>query len=178
MGLDKAILPLGGKTMIQLQAEKLRAIGISEILVSGWADSPEGTTYVPDLFPHRGPLSGIHAGLAAIHNRSALVLPVDMPLIRKETLQCLIASHGAEPITLLEYNGEQEPLLGIYDAALAPLCQTVLQSPRHSPRRLLDLVSFRRAAFTGDPIELGNCNTPEDYQIIQSHYRSLTGRTL
>lgn len=166
MGQPKAALVLGGKTLLQLQTEKLRSLGITDILVSGWEDCPPGTRYVPDVYPHRGPLSGIHAGLCQIQNHAALVLPVDMPLLTPETLQTLAAAHGSAPITLLEYRGQPEPLVGIYEASLAPACAALLQGTRHSPRQLLTQTHFRPVPHTGSPTQLLNCNTPEEFQSL------------
>lgn len=167
MGRPKATLMLAGKTLLQHQTEKLWALGISEILVSGWEDCPAGTQYVQDDYPHRGPLSGIHAGLCRIRNASALVLPVDMPLLPAQTLQELAARSTDKPITLLEQDGNPEPLVGIYAAALAPDCARILESGRHSPRQLFALAGIQTVPYTGDPRFLLNCNTPEEFRLLQ-----------
>ncbi|MBO5544062.1 MAG: molybdenum cofactor guanylyltransferase [Firmicutes bacterium] len=173
MGTDKAKLKQGDQTLLELMAEKLRRLGISEIVVSGCPDCPEGTSYVPDLIPDKGPLSGIHAGLRQIRHRSALVLPVDMPLIQEETLRLLVQAHVntgdgslCSPITALTLNGDLEPLIAVYDAFLAEDCERILREEKHSPRRLFEKYGFTSVAFTGDPVSLMNCNTPEEYELV------------
>ena len=54
---------------------------LEDILVAGRDASAEGIRSVPDVYPHRGPMSGIHAGLLAAREPRALVLAVDMPLV-------------------------------------------------------------------------------------------------
>ena len=170
MGTDKARLRLGGKTLLDLTVEKIRHLGISDIVISGCADCPEGTSYAPDLIPGKGPLSGIHAGLRQIRNRSSLVLPVDMPLIPEEVLKLLITAHGCDPITALTLDGRMEPLVAVYDASLAQDCEKILQEEKHSPRRLCDKYGYHPVPYTGDPALLINCNTPEEFAYVQEAF--------
>lgn len=171
MGCDKAALLLDGKTLLQHQADTLRAVGLAEILVSGCREVPAGTRCVEDLFPHRGPLSGIHAGLTQCRCRCALVLPVDMPLVSALTLRTLIRAHTGG-ITVLVRDGQPEPLLAVYDAALAPRCASLLQTACHSPRRLLETVGFQAVPHTGPAEELLNCNTPAEFERLQKIFQN------
>lgn len=168
MGRDKAVLPIGEKTLLEHMIQKVQALGISDILVSGWKDCPAGTIYVPDIYPHRGPLSGIHAGLLAIQNRSALILPVDMPLLSRKTLLALAEAHGDHPITVLG----SEPLPVICDARLAPLCERLLQEQNHSLRRFFSEAGMKQISDPDSPFRLMNCNTPEDYETVQRIFRT------
>ena len=166
MGTDKARLRLGEKTLLELMVEKVRRLGITEIVVSGCTECPLGTMYVPDQIPGRGPLSGIHAGLSAIRHWSALVLPVDMPLIPEDTLKLLIGAHGSLPITVLTLNERPEPLVAVYDACLVPDCERILKEEKTSPRRLFDLYGYYPVPFTEDPDLLINCNTPDEFARV------------
>ncbi|MBR3585763.1 MAG: NTP transferase domain-containing protein, partial [Oscillospiraceae bacterium] len=65
MGTDKAELKLGGMTLLELQVRKLQQIGITDIMVSGYGKPVEGTRAIEDIYPHKGPMSGIHACLKA-----------------------------------------------------------------------------------------------------------------
>lgn len=169
MGQPKAALRLNGKTLLEHQVEKLSALGIEEILVAGWEDCPPGTVYVQDVYPHRGPLSGIHAGLCEIKGESALVLPVDMPLVPPETLGQLIENHAA-PITVLSHGGFLEPLVGIYDASLSPLCARILRSEHTGVGQLFDAAGVTDMPYSGNPDFLRNCNTPEEFEKIARLY--------
>ena len=167
MGTDKAKLRVGEKTLLELMVEKVQRLRITEIVVSGCSECPEGTRYAVDLIPGRGPLSGIHAGLKKIHRRSALVLPVDMPLIPEETLKYLIESHGSLPITALTLDNRPEPLVAVYDACLAQDCEKILQGEKTSPRRLFDMYGYTPVPYIKDPALLVNCNTPEEFALVQ-----------
>ena len=167
MGTDKAKLRVGEKTLLEVMVEKVRRLGICEVVVSGCSECPAGTRYVQDLIPDRGPLSGIHAGLKQIRSRSGLVLPVDMPLIPEETLKLLIESHGSLPITALTLDDRPEPLVAVYDACLAQDCEKILQQEKTSPRRLFDMYGYRPVPYIKDADLLINCNTPEEFALVQ-----------
>lgn len=94
MGENKAGLVLNGKTLLQHQADKLRALGIEDIMLSG-AGCPAlpGTRVIPDEFPGKGPLAGLHACLNAARNPACLVLSVDIPLVPVSALAHLCRAH-------------------------------------------------------------------------------------
>ena len=89
MGRSKPELLLRGKTLLQWQVEKLRRLGIADILISGsrcfWLP---GTRTVPDILPQRGPLGGLHACLDQAENSRCVVLGVDTPLVPELQRQC------------------------------------------------------------------------------------------
>ena len=87
MGTDKAELKLGELTLLELQVRKLRQIGIADIMVSGCRKPVEGTRAIEDIYPHKGPMSGIHACLKAAKTEACLVVSVDVPLFPAEWLE-------------------------------------------------------------------------------------------
>ena len=75
MGVDKALLPFQGSTLLQHQVELLRPL-CSRVLVSG---DYAGFDCVPDATERCGPLGGIYS-IAQLHpNAALLVIPIDMP---------------------------------------------------------------------------------------------------
>lgn len=162
MGTDKAALPFGGMTLLEWQARKLRALGIEDIMVSGSMLPAAGTRFVPDLYPHRGPLSGIHACLLAARTENVLVLGVDLPLVPLSALRGLGEAHTGG-ITALCHGQAVEPLIAIYSAQLAPAAEAILRTPDTAVRRLMERAALRRLRFDGDEALLMNCNTPEGY---------------
>lgn len=120
MGSSKAELPFCGMRLIEYQLHRLRLLGIEDILIAGYKGQIEGGRTVPDLIPHRGPLSGIHAGLSAAARASCLVLSVDAPLVPFSILISLMQQH-LRGITALTHDGQIEPLIGIYDRSLSLL---------------------------------------------------------
>ena len=161
----EAELPFGGMRMIDHQLRRLRMLGIGEILLAGYAGEAKGGRCVPDLVPHRGPLSGIHACLSAAKGAACLVLSVDAPLVPLAALFALMEGYRP-PITVLEHGGRWEPLIGVYDRALAPLCGELLAGERSSVMRLFDAAGCESLHWEGEELLLCNCNTPEEYQRL------------
>ncbi len=165
MGRDKAALDYDGVSFLQHQINKLRRIGIQDIVIAGGQRAEDGTSFVPDPFPDCGPLGGIAAGLSAIKNPSALVLAVDTPLVPEDFLQTLIERH-TKGITVASFGGKLEPLIGLYDKSLAELCAKTLRAGRHSVRSLFSETEITTVDYSGDPGLLLNCNTPYDYEVL------------
>ena len=168
MGRDKAELTLGGRTLLQIQTEKLRAAGIEDVLISGRREGPEGTRCVPDRFPGRGPLAGLHACLEAANNPDCLVISVDVPLLPACVLEALLCAHqcGRNDATLLAVRGRTEPLIGVYRSGLSREIAAILEGERYAVRFLLDRIRCGEVPFQGEDAWLLNCNTPEDYETL------------
>lgn len=123
MGRDKAGLTLpDGRTLLQRQADVLRAAGAATVLVSvraGDGSQLPGAVMVPDAMPDAGPLAGIAAGLRAAPPGLVAVLAVDMPQIGEAHLRQLTGlateSCGVVPVR----DGQLEPLVAVYPASLA-----------------------------------------------------------
>ena len=136
-------------------------------MVSGWEDAISGLRFIPDAFPARGPLSGIHACLGAAEHEAVLFLSVDVPLVPVETLKSLLDAHRGG-ITLLSVDGAPQPLIGVYDRSLRAAAEEILQSDNTAVRRLFEQAPPRLVEYKGDPNLIRNCNTPEDYQWLLS----------
>ncbi len=165
MGANKAELPFGGLRMLDHQLRRLRMLGITDIVVAGYDGEAAGAHCVPDIVPRRGPLSGIHAGLIAAAHDACLVLSVDAPLVPFSVLSALMERHAAGA-TVLSHDGQTEPLIGVYDRALAPLCARLLAGEHASVMRLLDLAGARQLPAQAGAEMLANCNTPEEYRRL------------
>ena len=177
MGCDKAELLFCGKSLVQYQAERLCSIGAGEILLSGYGKSIPKTRLIPDEVAHRGPLSGIHAGLKAARFETALVIAVDTPLVPNALLIELIKTHQSG-VTIVSHGGEWEPLIGVYDKALAPVCQEVLSGKNSSLRSLFQKTQLHFLEYTADARLLMNCNTPEDYAALLAYEERCRGMDL
>lgn len=176
MGRDKSRLILGGETMLERQIRKLQVLGITDILISG-AEVPDGIRAVPDIYPERGPLGGLHACLQAAQNSACLVLSVDVPLVPVSMLSRLCQMHTSG-ITVLSHNGCDEPLIGVYDRELFRQIEPLITLQGAPVRRLTDIAKWNRCPYLGPETYLHNCNTPSDYTIIQEILESFSQRGL
>lgn len=181
MGTDKADLVLNGKTFLEIQAEKLRHIGISDICLSGYSAPLPYTRCVADIRPGLGPLGGICSCFISCSCRYALVLSVDTPLISEDSLKDLLCKHlNAEcDATILTCDGKMEPLIAVYNTDTVSILKELLAESKNSAppfdpalrqcHKKLSVRAFLRRLncqfheFQGDKKELLNCNTYGDY---------------
>lgn len=166
MGQNKAALPLLGKPMVQWQADKLRALGADEILLSG-SDCPHlpGTRVIPDIYLGRGPLGGLHACLDAAKHTRCMVLSVDVPLVPVSALYQLSRSHRGS-VTVLRHPGGIEPLIGVYDKSINTHIEPLIRSGGAPVSALCNIVPWRFWDYSGPLDLLKNCNTPEEYLSV------------
>lgn len=130
MGRDKAALTLpDGRTLLQRQADILRATGVTSLFVSVRPGSEirlPGATVVPDSTADAGPLAGIAAGLRAASPGLVLVLAVDMAEMQSAHLRQLVAMATPERGVVPMLGGQCEPLAAIYPSALAGSAETAV----------------------------------------------------
>lgn len=168
MGQKKSTLLLEGRTFIDILIDKLKRIGIEEILISGFEYENEKCIYVEDIYKDKGPLAGIHAGLDRMSRESALVLTEDAPLIPEDFIQELISEHKKNgcSITVARSNDRIQPLLGIYDKTLVLKCEEILQGERVTVMSLIEKETCATVQFTGEELLIRGCNTPEEYRRL------------
>jgi molybdenum cofactor cytidylyltransferase len=122
MGQPKALLPCppAGRPFVTQIIHVLREAGLGTIAVVGRVNDHDlrrevgaaapTVSYVENASPELGQLSSVLAGIAFAEARGAaavLVLPVDMPLIRPETVRTALHTFGAtdEPVLRATYQG-------------------------------------------------------------------------
>ena len=121
LGRPKAFAEIGGKTLLA-RAEEVLAVLCDEIVIAAPADLPLPAHRFPrvaDVPGAAGPLSGIVAGLRALRGGPAIVLGVDFPLMRPETLGALLERLGGESAVIPAPGGRLQPLAAVYAESAA-----------------------------------------------------------
>jgi molybdopterin-guanine dinucleotide biosynthesis protein A len=148
MGSDKALLVFNGQTLLQ------RALAVASTVAPGARIVGHADRYaqfgpvIEDIFPHCGPLGGIHAALAASASDLNLMLSVDMPLMTSAFLAWLLQKAHADPelIVVPEANGGPQPLCAVYRPAVRPAAEQALQRGDFKIARLFAQVPTRIVA--------------------------------
>lgn len=155
MGRDKAWLELDGQPLVALAVEKVRALGVTDIFISGRAGRDYSALPGPVLFdlePGVGPLGGIERGLHACGSPLLLVLAVDLLRMTSTFLQKLAAHCDRLTGAVPALAGEVEPLAAIYPKRCHAFASEALTKSRHSAREFAPVLPGRasRAARVGD----------------------------
>jgi molybdenum cofactor guanylyltransferase len=188
MGRDKALLEIGGRPLVALALDKLRALGTNPQIAGSRPDLAAFAPVVPDNFPGCGPLGGMEAALAASDASLHLFLPVDVPDLPVAFLSWMAqraeASGAAATIPLLA--GRPQPLCAVYcrslllglRAALTAGHNKVMPAIETAAAGALDAfeVEVLAAALIPEtwpaapPVHdwFRNLNTPEEYERLRS----------
>jgi len=116
MRRDEAILPFRGMTLWRIQL-KLRKLRRAKIFISATTDPkwrPRDVTFVADVPPSRGPLSGLYASINRMRTSHLLALAIDMPWMSNEYLEFLCAQMEPARGVLPKIGDRAEPLAAIY----------------------------------------------------------------
>jgi molybdopterin-guanine dinucleotide biosynthesis protein A len=137
MGSDKAAVLVGGSTMLDIVLETAGVIG--DPVVIGRSVAPEGVPAVPDEREgSRGPLTGLETALKLHPDRVVVLIAVDHPFVRADTIEHLLATEGDAVIPFHE--GWQQVTCAVYRPAFLAAATAVLDSGCRSIITALDMV--------------------------------------
>ncbi len=171
MGVDKASLRINDVSLLDYTQVRLTLAGASEVLISQ-NTFIKGT--VPDIYPHQGPLSGIHAALMESQLPGLLCMPVDMPLVSARTIKKL-AITGIEHNRPVFYKNYFLPCYIPANAAIKEHLEQLLTSDESkSVRNFLRHFNALELDVT-DEYELINANTPEQWAQVQTQINTFLG---
>lgn len=139
MGADKATVEIAGRSMLEHVAVALEGT-CDRVVVSGReAVGPwDGVLDPGERF--RGPLAGFAATADAFPDTPLLVVGVDQPWVRAETVRRLIDQLDSRPVVPVD-DGFRQSLCAAYPAGLAELARRELEAGG-SLQSLLDVTAY------------------------------------
>ena len=152
MGRDKARLPLGNRSFLQVITETARVLS-----------APVEVIFDDDV-PQCGPIGGIATAFARFRFDAALFLSCDMPLVSAELLKKLVANfqNDQQAIFTTTIEGAGFPLIVPLSARKA--VQAQIAKRQFSVQNLAETLDAKPFTYTSDPSALLNVNTPADYR--------------
>jgi len=121
MGEDKGLMVLFGKPMIEYILDIADQISTDIVIV---ANNEEYNRYdyptFPDIYPEKGPLGGLHAGLTKSKHEINIVLSCDVPYVKPELLQFLLTESTNHDITIPLFEDRTHQLIGVYKKTCLP----------------------------------------------------------
>jgi len=171
MGMDKSVLAINGKPMVEIIAEQLRT-SFSQTLIS--ANDAEkfaflGLQIVPDRIQGQGPLMGIASALEASANEVNFVVACDIPHIDLTYVRKMLSrAKGADIVIPRSRDKEYEPLFAVYHKSTLEVINKVL---RTGGRKISDVFTRCKVSY----IELkadcfANLNTRAEYEKFCKKY--------
>jgi molybdopterin-guanine dinucleotide biosynthesis protein A len=171
MGRDKALLKLGGKTLVERAGGKLKAV-CERVGIAGGDELAEFGRVVPDERPGCGPLGGIVAALESSEFEWNIFLPVDVPLVPVEFVQrlgerCLASDTVA---VMARVDGRAEPLCaGYHRRALGGLRVALEQGDFKVMRAIEGAGEIEFMDIVEPGMQFLNLNTPEEFAAAEQY---------
>ena len=173
-GVDKTLLPLGGRPILARIAERLRPQCGAGLALSANGDStrfkeafdgPVLPDPVPDL---PGPLAGILAGLD--HGASlgdvthVLSVPGDAPFLPEDLVARLAASLGPAPVAVAASGGREHYTAALWSIALRDDLRAWLAVGERRVGAFIARHGPRAVEWPTEPVDpFLNLNAPEDF---------------
>ena len=175
MGRDKAMLPIGGGTMLQHLIDKYSPLGPVAVSVNTPGRFPfEGAVEMVDRYPNMGPLNGLVSAYNESTEELIFMTGTDLPFGDTELVKRLAELMGSAEACIMRRGKKGfEPLFALYRRSCGEKAAECLATGRKSIRDLLDAVEVRYVeseelpGFDLDKI-LMNVNTPEEFAEMQS----------
>lgn len=167
MGTDKCDLLFCGVTLLNLQIDKMKEVGINDIIASGYRGKNSKAKVIEDDIM-KGPLSGILKGLNVIKNDRAFVISVDVPLVKVESIKRIIDYSYEKNLdmTLMRHNGNREPIIGVYKKSLISKIENILAGDKYSVMKLADMCEYEFIDMNDEDKYFLNVNYKDDYDKL------------
>lgn len=139
MGRDKADVAVGDRTMLERVSAALSGV-VAQVVLLG-ADR-DGWVCWPDAVHASGPLAGVATALDRSVDDRVLVVAVDQPFVRPETLEGMLAVASDLPVVPVDATGSRQVTCSVYPTSIAAAALDEATNGG-SIQTLLDRVSFR-----------------------------------
>jgi molybdopterin-guanine dinucleotide biosynthesis protein A len=178
MGVNKALLDVGGQPMIRLLIDRVRPLAGQILISSNDSSSYQFLNFpvVPDQFAECGPLAGFHAAMKWSSCSLYIMLACDLPNLQARVMgQLLSLAEGYDAAIPRTNDGLAHPLCAVYRRTCFSSIEKALQrgSKKVIETFLNDTLHVRwvgpeEGTFSDD--DLANINTPEDLRrLSHSH---------
>lgn len=188
-GINKALLQVGGRPIIEREAEVLCRVFQEVVLIT---NTPEDFRFLDlpmfrDLFPGKGALGGLYTGLMSIKARQGVLVGCDMPFLNGRILSRLaeLATAGRQDVLIPRINGRLQPMHAVYSKG----CVAHIVEHMHTSDltilnffHAVDVVEVQQADLSRFDLHcrfVMNINTPADLERARqiADQEDLTSRT-
>ncbi len=186
MGENKALLQLGGDSLIGHVIQRMRLVTDELLLIT---NNPAEYTHVglpmhKDLVPNTGALGGIYTGLTHASHDVVLCVACDSPFLVPELITYLVSVLDEYDAVMPYTTSRDEPQLTLqtlcaaYSKSCLSITERMLKESELRVHALQEWANIKRIPpeiwqkFDPDGMSFFNINTPEDFARATSYMRS------
>jgi molybdopterin-guanine dinucleotide biosynthesis protein A len=144
MGRDKATLPIGGRVLLELVADRLRPLTDDLVVVSKRDLEVPGVRVAIDELEMQTPLAGVLTALHTARHRLVFVCACDMPWISPAVVRLLCERIGAADAAVPIRSGYLQSLHALWNTRTAEAVSAALEAGERSVRGVLEALDVRR----------------------------------
>jgi len=149
LGRSKALETIGGKSLIQWVVDRLSVLSTEIIIATAHGEaipcsSAGRIKTVADIYPEKGPLTGIYSGLMASSSPRAIVVGCDTPFLSVGLLEYMTQICSTFDVVVPRIKDKVEPLCAVYSrSCLAPIQELLEQNER----RIVELFGMVKVKY-------------------------------
>ncbi|MCX6170446.1 MAG: molybdenum cofactor guanylyltransferase [Ignavibacteriales bacterium] len=183
MGINKALLKIGNKTIVERSLDLMLNIFENVFLCTNDFEIYRflNTPMIEDIYKSLGPLSGIHAGLEISETNKNFFLSCDLPLMSEELIRYITEYKTKSDLLITSANRRNQHLCGIYSKSLIRTIEDILRSSNNSINKNgkssssikkmivntgAEIIKAEDIPFYNEEIFF-NMNTQNDFEIIK-----------
>jgi molybdopterin-guanine dinucleotide biosynthesis protein A len=172
MGKDKAFLEFKGRILLARALELAAGTAREVRIVGSPAKFAAFGKVIEDIYRDQGPLAGIHAALKSSSTDLNLILAVDLPFVKPDSLKYLVseARRTKALVTVPRAGDGFQPLCAIYRREFAKVAEQSLEQGKNKidalfanvEARIIEPDEFSVAGFSSQMFR--NLNTTEEFE--------------
>lgn len=176
MGVNKALLTIGGVVNISRVASELKKVSENIMVITNTVEEYRflQLQLIPDIHKDQGPLGGLHAGLTSSKTELQFLAACDMPFVSAGAIKDIISHYEPEfDAVIPEINGRLQPLFAVYHKRCLPVLTDCLLKHELKMSLFLEKISVKIMKETDFKLNrenpehfhylFFNMNTMEDY---------------
>ena len=175
MGRDKALLPLGGASVIERVATAAKPLGDERFIVADESAPYEflGLPVFQDISKSKGPLGGLQTALHHATNPILCLLACDLPFLTTQFLLYLESQLGGHQVVIPISDDGRQPLCAFYSASCLTSVENTLLTNDFSMNAFHDAMDVKFVEhrewreYDSHGALFANINCPEDYDRAQ-----------
>ena len=174
IGVDKALLKVGGSTMIERIISVLQQVAGHVLISAGNGKySFTGYSHVEDKFADIGPIGGIYSALKASSTPINIVVSCDLPFLSVDLLDYLLQNSLENELIIPVHNNFYEPLCAVYNVSLLPVIEQQINDGDYKLINLITKTDSKLLPITSDlpfykPNVFNNINSIADYEQLKT----------
>ena len=186
MGVNKAFLRLGNRTLIEHVIHRIQPIADEILIITNTHDEYNhlGIETKFDIIPNAGTLGGIHSALTKATNDAVVCVGCDIPFIDTNLLLYLISVLGEHDAVIPYTCSERgqltlQTLCAVYSKRCLPIIEKMLNDAEYRVHALKShaninlIIPETWKKIDPDGYSFLNINTPDDFEIAQTIFDSL-----